>query len=218
MIRAASILIPAIACLFFSCDQTVRFEQPQPVDKGDIASLPGKFMGQFYSDSDSTSLDITPGHITISRFEYIRFSKNQLDSSAVFKGDTLIDMASGYRTIARINGDSLEALLPVWIDTLLARGDQYHLRRYRGHFFCNALGADGYWTVRVLAPRSVNVIAVEELRAPEDIEQLREITPVQDIRQDSLADPKYLVNPKRKELRELMQRGFTTRAVYKRVK
>ncbi|MFM8349209.1 MAG: hypothetical protein ACKOAR_14295, partial [Bacteroidota bacterium] len=202
----------------FSCDQTVRFEQPQPVDKSDIASLPVKFTGKFYSDSDSTAMEITSGHITISKGEYIRLSANQLDSSAVLRGDTLIDLSSGYQTIAHVAGDSLEALMPVWTDTLLARGERYHLRRYRGHFFCNALAEDGYWTVRVLAPRSVNVIAVEELRAPEDIDMLKDITPVQDIRRDSLADPKYLVNPNRKELRELMQRGFTTRAVYRRVK
>lgn len=211
-------LIPAIAALFFSCDQTVRFEQPQPSDKRDMDAMPAKYMGRFYSESDSTSMEITAGHITIVRFEYIRFSTDQLDASVVMRGDTLIDLTSGFQTVAHADGDNIEALMPVWTDTLFAEGQRYHLRRYRGHFFCNVLGEDGYWTVRVLEPRSLNVIAVEELRAPEDIGLLRDITPVQDIRQDSLADPKYLVDPKREELRDLMQRGFTTRAVYKRMK
>ena len=152
------------------------------------------------------------------RMIQLRVARNTTDESVRISGDTIIDDASGHRVLARPVGDSLEFTWPLWTDTLLAPGPGFHLRRYRGHFFLNALAPDGTWSVRVIEPRSTRELAIEELQAPEDIDMLRDITPVREVRKDSLADPEYLVDPARKELRTLMQRGFTTRAVYRRIR
>ena len=216
--RSACWIVLACVSLLFSCGEQVRFEQPQPKGIPDLERVPARYHGSFYSADDSSNLEVTAGSVVAYRMIQLRVARNTADESVRISGDTIIDDASGHRVLARPVGDSLEFTWPLWTDTLLAPGPGFHLRRYRGHFFLNALAPDGTWSVRVIEPRSTRELAIEELQAPEDIDMLRDITPVREVRKDSLADPEYLVDPARKELRTLMQRGFTTRAVYRRIR
>ena len=124
-----------LAVAFISCDQSVRFEQPQPVNVSDLEGIPKKYHGFFLSTTDSSSLEISRNQVVIYKMISGRIARQSEDSLIRISGDTVIDIATGFRAIGQPAGDSLDLIWPAWADTLLAPEPDFHIRRYKGHFF-----------------------------------------------------------------------------------
>lgn len=199
-----------------ACDQAVRFEQPQPAGVADIEGLPERLKGSYYSEKDSSTLEITDDLVVIYNRALIRIALGEIGEGISVSGDTVIDEASGYRETGKIFGDSIEVHWPLWTDTLFRNREGYLVRKFKSRYFLNAKLDDGAWQVFILDPNSGGVIRVEELLAPEDISLLEEITPVTKAETDTVLGPRYEINPDRRALKKLMRRGFTVRGIYRR--
>ena len=204
--------------LLISCDQAVRFEQPQPAGVADIEELPDRLKGSYYSEKDSSTLEISDGLVVIYNRALIRIALNDSTQELRVSGDTVTDISSGYREIGRVIADSVEVHWPLWTDTLFRSSNNYLLRKFKSRYFLNRRLDDGTWEVYILDPHNGGSLMVEELLAPEDISMLEHITPVKQIETDTILGPRYEINPDRKALKKLMRRGFTARGFYRRVK
>jgi len=204
--------------LLISCDQAVRFEQPQPAGVADIEELPDRLKGSYYSEKDSSTLEISDDLVVIYNRALIRIALNDSAEEIRFSGDTVTDISSGYYEIGRVIGDSIEVHWPLWTDTLLRKSNNYLLRKFKSRYFLNRRLDDGTWEVYILDPHNGGSLMVEELLAPEDISMLEHITPVKQLETDTILGPRYEINPDRKALKKLMRRGFTARGFYRRVK
>jgi len=204
--------------LQMSCDQAVRFEQPQPAGVADMEKLPDRLRGSYYSEKDSSTLEITDDLIVVSNRALIRLALNDAGEGIRLYGDTVTDVATGYSEIGKVLGDSIEVHWPLWTDTLFRSSGNYLLRKFKSRYFLNRRLDDGTWEVFILDPYNGGSLMVEELLAPEDISMLEHITPVKQIETDTILGPRYEINPDRKALKKLMRRGFTARGIYRRVK
>ena len=210
--------IVVIFSLSIACDQTVQFEQPQPSGIPDLNQLPDRLLGTYFSQEDSSTLEVSNDLITICNRALIKISVLDIGEGVTLSGDTIIDESSGYKEPVKRYGDSIEVRWPLWTDTLYRSGDRYVLRKFKSRYFLNFRTAEGFWRVYLLHPGSGGAVAVQELLAPEDIALLDAITPVKKIETDTVLGPRYEINPDRKALRKLMRRGFTTRGIYQRVR
>ncbi|MFZ9503979.1 MAG: hypothetical protein ACO263_05350 [Cyclobacteriaceae bacterium] len=210
--------IAVILLLATACDQTVQFEQPQPSGVPDINQLPDRLLGSYFSQEDSSTLEVSNDLVTICNRALIKISVADIGAGVTLSGDTIIDESSGYKEPVKRLGDSIQVRWPLWTDTLFRHGDRYVLRKFKSRYFLNFRTADGFWRVYLLHQQGKGELAVQELLAPEDIDLLEAITPVRKIETDTVLGPRYEINPDRKALKKLMRRGFTTRGVYLRVR
>jgi len=200
-----------------SCEQSVRFEQPQPQGIPDLGSLPKRLEGVYFSDHDSSTLEINDRHVIIYNRALIKISIFEIGEGLKLSGDTLIDPVAGFQEVGKRMGDSLQIHWPLWIDTLFAYDDRFILRKYKSRYFLNTRLADGNYQVYLIDPQPGGYLRIEELLAPEDIDLLDQVTPVRKLETDSVLGPQYEINPDRKALRKLMRRGFTVRGLYRRI-
>ncbi|MFZ9980640.1 MAG: hypothetical protein ACO3FI_01280, partial [Cyclobacteriaceae bacterium] len=130
-----------ISCIFFflltSCDQTVRFEQPQPAGVADLKSLPDRLKGSYYSEKDSSTLEISDDLVVIYNRALIRIALNELGEGIGLSGDTVTDIATGYSQIGKVFGDSIEVHWPLWTDTLFKASNNYLMRKFKARYFLN---------------------------------------------------------------------------------
>lgn len=212
------ILVLLTIGLFSSCDQAVRFEQPQPRDQPDLKRLPDRLSGVYYSPDDSSTLEISEHRVVLYHRALIHVSIADIGEGIMISGDTVIDVESGFREVGKRFADSISVHWPLWTDTLFMQGDQFILRKFKSRYFLNHETVPGQWEVFLIDHRPGGDILLEELLAPEDISLLDEITPVTKIGTDSILGPRYEINPDRKALKKLMRRGFTARGKYQKLK
>ena len=103
----------------------------------------------------------------------------------------------------RIEDDSIYHSDFIHRDTLIYLGKDHVLKYFRGHMIINRKLADEKWEVMLLSLDEHLNLALSITSLPEEIEQLEEITPVQDLSTDDQVQ--YRISPTVIEFDELLQ-------------
>lgn len=204
-----------------SCEDSIKFEEPQPPNQSDLKRIPKQLRGFYQSTSDSTYLTINERAIidwTEIQFRTLRDSLDiEIDSTKIVREATdYIEVIDGkYNLGFKLFGDSVLVDYS-YRDTLFEISDRHILRRFKGHYFLNYKRSETNWSVRRLTLNKKK-LSFSKVRIPEDIETLKEITEVKEIKSDSGRVTGYKLNPSRKELKKLMKLSFSETKTYKKV-
>lgn len=212
------LLIPAL----WSCEDPVKFEVPQPPGRNDLNQIPKGLRGTYFSTSDST-------YIIINQLNMVNWTDRmvktlvdsidmEIDSSRIVKQTPEATHVKGDNynlSFKFFPVDSVLVNYSYW-DTLFEISSENVLRRFKGDYFLNYKKGQNNWKVRRLT-LDKGGLYFSRVRLPEDIEKLKEITRLQEIKSDSGRVVGYKLNPTRKEFKRLMKRSFSETKTYRKV-
>jgi hypothetical protein len=211
-----------IVLLLGSCDDSIRFEEPQPSNQPNLRHIPKQLRGSYFSSSDSTQLTIND-HVIIDWTDVeLKIHKDSLDfeidsTQIVEQSHDFIKINDGKFKIGLKFFEDSVLFNYSYRDTIFEISDRHILRRFKGHYFLNYKRSDGNWKVRKLSLKK-RELSFSKVRIPEDIDALKQITEIQEVKSDSGRVIGYNLNPSRKELKQLMKHSFSETKTYKRVK
>jgi len=215
-----------LVALFFSfqaCEESIKFEVPQPPGADNLNSLPKSLWGTYFSNADSTFLTIDAQRIV----EWIDLENRTVLDSLGMEIDSTLVTYSISDTIQLTEGmfDIRLKFLPMdsviifysYRDTVFEISEKQILRKYRGYYFLNYERKEKNWNVRRLTLIK-GELSFSKVRITKDISELRQITGVEELKTDSGTVVGYRLNPTRRELKELMKHSFSETATYQKLK
>lgn len=197
-----------LTTILISCTPTpeVRFLEPQPINKRNLKTIPKNYHGQYLSKSDSSILTIDSNIIFQEWIDLAKVSdiEMQEELDTVYKNDVVIHESNWTMTVD-VDNDST-TIKVYGIDTLFVLSDNTILKRYKGYLFLNYKRADSTWRVKTLKLES-GQLDFDKLIDHSQIDSLREVTNiVTEFDTVSNRVEYYDLNPKRKELKEILKR------------
>ena len=158
----------------FACEPPVTFNEPQPVDTGNLSMFSHRLQGQYVSLADNSILLI--GDKIIQRiYDYdYAIHPNQLDSNSRLVGDTIMNLRTKDRTLIKRNGDSLITHIH-YIDTLFHMNYDNVVRKLKGYYFLNTRYGKESWEVKKIQLSKGQLVMSGIVKKP-DLETLKEIT------------------------------------------
>jgi hypothetical protein len=208
--RTIIIIFIAIVTLT-ACGPIATFNEPQPPGTACLSTFPKRIQGQYLSQENNSILKITD--ILICRiFDFDqKVNINQLDSSTILSGDTLIDINTKEKTIIKIVGDTLVNHIHS-IDTLFQLESKNILKKFKGYYFINTFYGKNSWGVKKIK-LTKGQLTISSISAKQDIEQLKEIT---ENSQDTVS---YKFSPTKKQFKKFIKNGgFNDTEVFLRQK
>lgn len=204
-----------------ACENPIKFEEPQPVDQSDLKKIPKRLRGNYQSDSGDTFLSISDSKI----IEWSKFAHRLLIDSLDIDSELINEYSP--ETVQLIEGkyNLTIQLLPndsvlvdyFYADTIFDIRSENLLRKFKGHYFLNYQRNDDTWRVRRLTLKKKE-LSFGSIRIADDIEKLKAITEIEEIKSDSGKVIGYQLNPTRKELKQLMKLQFREGKKYHKVK
>jgi hypothetical protein len=194
--------------IFYSCNPSIRFETPQPLNGKNVTAFKDDYIGKFASN-DSTMITITTSSIIAEKTVPIQLPMSQIENSAIYKlkNDSLFARRLKTGFPIHIKRDSVTGLIH-YKDTLFSIGTKNILRRYRGEYYLNVMTKEGFWDVKRLSFHAKNELVLNSVYLQDDLERLKDVTAVKEIRKDSSKIKNiYLVNPSHSELRKFIREG-----------
>ncbi len=186
-----------------ACEPSVRFTEPQPIDKDNLSKFPNRLQGKYLSITDSSSLNITEKQI-IKTYDFnYKINSNQLDSTIILSEDTLIDLETNERILIIQEEDSL--LIHIHnVDTLFQMNKDNVVRKYKGYYFLNTCNDKTSWFVEKVE-LSKGQLTISRISTKQDIDNLKEIT---ETPQDTIAPYNFTVT--KKQFKEFIKNeGFS---------
>jgi len=205
-----------------ACEDRVRFEEPQPTEKNNLRKIPGRLRGTYLSTSDSTYLTIDEKKIVKwSNLEIsgLRDSLDlEIDSArleAVRPDSIWVSDGNYMLTIKQLPNDSLMVYYS-YRDTVFQLSEEHVLRKFRGHYFLNYKIRNSQWRVRQLTLEN-GELSFSKITVPEDLEDLRKISEVEEIDPEKTGEIFYRLKPSKKEFKRLIKHRFYESRRYRKV-
>ena len=220
MDRTFSLML--IILILVSCEESIKFEEPQPSNHVNLTRIPKQLQGSYYSISDDTYLTINDQVIvdwTDSKYKTLIDSLTlEIDSTKIKEEtDDFVNIVDGrYKLNLHLFGDSVLVHYS-YRDTLFEISDRHILRRFKGHYFLNYKKSETNWKVRRLTLNKKE-LSFSKVRIPADITTLQQVTGMQEIKSDSGKVVGYKLKPTRKELKKLMKHNFSETKTYRKAK
>lgn len=205
-------------CLIIaSCEEPVKFSEPQPQHKSNLSSFPTRIKGTYKSLNDEYTIEITDKMIIRNYKSNVCLSKSELDSSKnlELKGNLLIDKDNDLAFQITIKDDTI-AGFAFQSDTIFIINNENLLRKFKGHYFLNTKLEGGYY-VQMITNEDGGKITISSIKK-EEIENLKIISEVEEP-DDSLMD-NYQFTLTKKEFKNFVNEmhGFRSTEVFQKIK
>ena len=205
--------------LMISCDPAVVFNSPQPEGVEIQDNFDPEFRGTFMCESDS-SIVVVDTHIVYKRHWYdfaIPKERVEEDPNIIRSGDLLYIKDKGKCAIYKVQNDSIFGSLPLTDTLFMMDGKTHVLKSYKGHQILSLKMNEGKYEVAVLSLDEDLNIQLKYATLPGELEQLEQITPVEDISHDEVEQ--YMIRPTRMEFDEILRQEivFETCEYFRRV-
>ncbi len=145
--KSYSILSVFLFSIFFltSCLQ-ITFTEPQPAGKKNISKFPKHLTGSYLSLRDGSELVISESKITKLYEGTYRVHPNELDSTFIFEGDSILTPFSKQKYLVKQDRDSL-LIFANGTQEMFTLNENSLLRKYKGYYFLNTMLAKDKWSV-----------------------------------------------------------------------
>ena len=103
------------------------------------------------------------------------------------------------------NGDTV-LLLYKFDKTIFSQSNDQILRYFKGRYFLNFKESDNFWTVKTLMFDKEGILTIDRIYGgEEEIQKIKDITPVMEITDEDGNVVDYKVKPTKKEFKELIK-------------
>jgi hypothetical protein len=196
----------------FGCEPPVTFNEPQPIDTNNLTIFPKRLQGEYVSLLDNSTLLIN-GKLIQRIYDYdYKFHLDQLDSTLMLSGDTIIEIKTNEKTLIKRFSDTLINHVH-YIDTIFQMNDDNVVKKFKGYYFLNTRYNATGWEVKKLQLEKGQLI-ISAISAISDIENLIEIT---ETTNDTV--PPFKISATKRQFKMFIKNdGFADREVFLRVK
>jgi hypothetical protein len=201
------ILLVLFVVLLVGCQPSVRFEEPQPKGKKDLNEVPKYYMGEYLQVSDSSILIIDSNIIYREWKGDFNILKSEMKEvlDTIYEEDIDLQFGSNYKISIDTEGDSAFISYQL-IDTIFIIGEEQILRKYKGYLFLNYKKDENSWKVDLLKLEN-GYLDFDDLVSSSEIDTLKEIVTISaEFDSTSNKVKRYELNPKRRELKEILNR------------
>ena len=198
-------ILPLLLLVLFNCEPPVVFTEAQPDVVPPSPRFQKAYQGVYFCTGDSATVKI--GEKTIIKERNIRF-ESTLEEIEQTKG---IHLDGEYLYIEELDlpvpveylDDEIVTGIIFLADTLFEIGADQILKYYKGHHILNRKRDNRYWETSILSKDEQGNLTLWTTQLPEDLEQLKAITPVEDI--STPEHTRYLISPNLAEFRKLLE-------------
>ena len=219
-------LFPITFCLTLllmiveSCSPTVLFNSPQPDGKKNLVQFPSRYLGE-YESLDDTSIFLVEKYMIRERnIVDISVPKTEVDTSqdVILEGNVLTIKESGEKVPVTFRNDSIFGTLTTY-DTTFIISDKGILRKYKGYYFMNFWQEGDQWMIYKLKFSNDGTASACGISKDDELDQIKEIVPVDEVKNDQGEGQKYIIKPERDDFKELIELGhFRECTQYKKIK
>ncbi|WP_020537787.1 hypothetical protein [Lewinella cohaerens] len=188
----------------FSCEPPVVFTEAQPDVVPSSTHFQKTYQGIYLCTGDSATVRI--GEKTIIKERHIQF-ESTLDEIKETKGIYIdgeylyIEELDLPVPIEYLDGEIVTGSFFI-ADTLFQIGPEQVLKYYKGHQVLNRKLENKHWETSILSKDKEGNLTLWTTQLPEDLEQLKAITPVEDV--STPEHTRYLISPNIAEFRKLL--------------
>ncbi len=210
-----------VASVLSACEteSKVEFREPQPSGKKDEQQFAARFRGEYANPEERTGLLITDKAVIRITRATIAVAKAEIDSMPDYrlKRGKLYGPELGKPMPFVRRGDSLLVDFAAE-DTLFVIAPGQVLKYYKGSYLLNHQRENGTWHAVRLGFNGKNQLEIGQITDSLAIQTLKEVTPVEDIKEDEQVVG-YRTSPTKKEFKALLQKdGFKAEETFIRIK
>lgn len=196
-----------LSLMLSSCVQDLSFEDPQPYGEKNETEFKRKFRGTYLCLGDSSLLKIDSHRIVQEWYLVYKLPRKQLDT---LKGTVLKENRlhlEGYEEPFFIEFIGDTAILTCDVKkTLFQLSENQQLKYYKGHYFLNFREPDNLWKIKTLSFDKEGILTIKRIYGGDEaIEKIKNMTAVEEIKNDEGELLNYKLRPTKKELKELMK-------------
>ena len=193
--------------LFFpGCGPNIWFTSPQPEGKKNLDVFPNELIGKYVSPKDNSVLIIHNNKVIKQFHEQLLMSKKEYrnETGDSIARDTSFLFTDNWHIKVKSFGDSVNVFS--WKDEVqFELSEDQHLRKYRGFYFLNTRDTSDYWKVKILSLHD-DTLEYDDILTIDEIEKIKKIAAVTEYSDTSNEkDTRYILNPKRRELRKILK-------------
>lgn len=207
-----SFLMAIGVILVTSCEPSISFTDPQPINTKNIFEFPKRVQGR-YSNIDMTSnLEIGSNYIKRIDDYDSETPYKDLDSNLVIEGNTIIDKEAGEKYTFNRIGDTI-IIHHHEVNIFFEFDSDHVVRKMKGYYFLNTHLPSGVWEVKKLnfGQKEVSLCSISN---EFDFEVLKEVTNTP----KEQAMP-YQFSPTTKQFRKFVRKnGFRECEIYSKRK
>lgn len=207
----STLLICCLMLLIFSgCQPTILFQEPQPANKSEANHFKKRFRGKYINPEDSVVLVISKKIISATWIGALPVSIEDLKDNPDYQVENQRlfgpELPKKGTKIIKINNDSFTIHFNT-VDTLFHISKNQKLKYFKGYYFLNYKKMENNWTVRSLGFNEKGHLVLHNMKLPEDLEALREVTQVEKIKNKEGKVVDYLAKPSRRAFQRFIKDG-----------
>lgn len=198
--------------VLLSCNLNISFEQPQPVGVKSEQAFKKKFIGKYFGIDDSSYLYIYPTFIVQEWGTLFAYRKSVFDTiqSYSIRNDSIFGSEIEKGVPFKFANDTISFILN-YKDTVFFIGGNNILKYFKKQYFLNNKVEDNIWYVRKMYIDNNGYLVIADLSSIDEIDNLKEVTEVNEIRGDSSSKiMRYSANPTKKQFKEFVKKGGFT--------
>lgn len=216
-----SILFLISCCLIIAaCSPTVLFNGPQPAGKKDLVQFPSRYWGEYETIEDSSVYLIEKYMIRQRNIIDINVPRTEIDTSkdVILEGNILYVKETGEKVPVTFRNDSVFGTMTTY-DTTFFISDKGILRKFKGNYFLNFKQDKDQWMVYKLKFDKNGTATACGISKDDELDQIKEITTVEEIKNEKGEDVKYIIKPEKGDFKKLIEQGhFRECAQYRKTK
>ncbi len=202
------VTLSLVFILLCSCNEVVKFADPQPIGKRNISKFPSGLWGRYKSMTGNETLEINATSIVYGEQEAATIETQKSDSSLT------VQLNNNSHSLSIIlNNDSVYGTY-IMEDTIFNIKKGNCLRFLKGNYFLNTHLSDGSYEVRMITPGKNSSITLSSIE-PDEIENLKAVTQAEE--PETLNDSiSYLYRPTKKEFKKFVteMHGFRNKTTF----
>ncbi len=207
------LLIPFLGLFFLiSCRQeSVLFTEPQPLKGKEILLLPESYFGSYSNSDEDLMLIIKEIGAYLYQTTELPVLKAEFDtcSSCIFEGDSVFIAEDNFKGSYRIEGDSVFVNFTE-VDTFELANENIVFKKFKNNYYLSELINDSLWRVDKIFLKHKDTIAIASMSKEKELDLIREIMPVKEINDSTGLTKKYVLNPTKKQFKEIIKANTFT--------
>lgn len=207
MKKSTSFLV--LFCLIAAgCSPTVLFNSPQPEGKKNLVQFPARYQGGYESLDDTSYYLVEKFMIRQRNIIDLSVPRTEVDTSqdVILEDNILYVKETGERVPVTFRNDSVFGTLTTY-DTSFVISDKGILRKFKGYYFMNFRQDDGLWMVYKLKFSKDGTASLCGISKDDEIEQIKEIMPVDEVKNDKGEEQQYIIKPEKGDFKKLIELG-----------